>query len=181
MISLYLSMIEDGADKDKVLYIYENYYGYMSYCAEQILGDREEDIKDSVHNAMIKIIEHIDSIDITDKRRAKNYFGTITKNKAKDILKSKYARTVLMDELPDKKESVEDVFIEQVKYESLVASIFKLDEKYRGVLMLKYINDLKEKDISELLGISQKTVSTRISRGKKLLHNILKEESLNAK
>ncbi len=176
MLSLYLSMVNNAEDEDKILYIYENFYAYMSYCAEQILGEREEDVRDSVHNAMIKIIEHIDLIDLTDKRRAKNYFGTIAKNKAKDILKSKYNHTLSIDGLIDPSDLTDGLYISRIEYEGLISSIFKLEEKYRDVLMLKYVNNLKEKDIARALGISQKTVGTRILRGKKRLYAILKEE-----
>ncbi len=175
MLSVYLSMVNNSEDEDKILYIYENYYAYMSYCAEQILGDREEDVRDSVHSAMIKVIERLDSIDLTDKRRAKNYFGTIAKNKARDILKSKYSNTLPIDDSFDLNENAEELYIGKIEYESLITSIFKLDEKYRDVLMLRYINEFKEKEIAEILGIPQKTVSTRISRGKQRLYAILKE------
>ena len=149
----------------------------MSYCAEQVLGQRTEDIKDATHNAMLKIIEHIDSVDLSDERRAKSYFGTIAKNKAKDILKSKYNKVVSIDDIIDCKDSESDINIVRFEYESLIDSIFKLDEKYRDVLILKYVNELNEREISNLLDIPQKTVSTRVLRGKKRLMAILKEDS----
>ncbi|MBQ3101098.1 MAG: sigma-70 family RNA polymerase sigma factor [Clostridia bacterium] len=177
MLSLYLSMVNNPDSVDKIRYIYERYYAYMYYCAEQVLGHRDEDIKDATHNAMIKIIEHIDSVDLSDERRAKSYFGTIAKNKAKDILKSKYNKILPIDDVVDYKESGNDVETVRFEYEMLINSIFKLDEKYRDVLILKYVNELGEKEISRLLDIPQKTVSTRILRGKKRLLAILKEDS----
>lgn len=177
MLSLYLSMVNNTDDSNKISYIYQKYYAYMSYCAEQVLGQRTEDIKDATHNAMLKIIEHIDSVDLSDERRAKSYFGTIAKNKAKDILKSKYNKVVSIDDIIDCKDSECDINIVRFEYESLIDSIFKLDEKYRDVLILKYVNELNEREISNLLDIPQKTVSTRILRGKKRLLAILKEDS----
>lgn len=177
MLSLYLSMVNNTDDSNKISYIYQKYYAYMSYCAEQVLGQRTEDIKDATYNAMLKIIEHIDYVDLSDERRAKSYFGTIAKNKAKDILKSKYNKVVSIDDIIDCKDSESDINIVRFEYESLIDSIFKLDEKYRDVLILKYVNELNEREISNLLDIPQKTVSTRVLRGKKRLMAILKEDS----
>lgn len=177
MLLLYLSMVNNTDDSNKIKFIYQKYYAYMSYCAEQVLGQRTEDIKDATHNAMLKIIEHIDSVDLSDERRAKSYFGTIAKNKAKDILKSKYNKVLSIDDVIDYKDNGSAVDMVRFDYESLVDSIFKLEEKYRDVLILKYVNELNNAEISKLLGIPQKTVATRILRGKKRLTAILKEDS----
>ena len=92
-------------------------------------------------------------------------------------MKSKYNKILPIDDVVDYKESGNDVETVRFEYEMLINSIFKLDEKYRDVLILKYVNELGEKEISRLLDIPQKTVSTRILRGKKRLLAILKEDS----
>ena len=84
MISYYLSIVETEEDKEKVVFIYENFYSFMCYTAGQILNHNKHDVEDAVHNAMIKLIENIDVIDLSDKQRAKNLCGIVAKNKAKD-------------------------------------------------------------------------------------------------
>lgn len=87
MISFYLSIIETEEDKDKVVFIYENFYSFMCYTAGQVLGQGKPEVEDAVHNAMLKIIERLDMIDITDEIKVKNLCGIIAKNIAKDHLK----------------------------------------------------------------------------------------------
>ncbi|MBI2013635.1 MAG: RNA polymerase sigma factor [Candidatus Colwellbacteria bacterium] len=50
----------------------------------------------------------------------------------------------------------------------------KLDDKYKEVLLLKFVEDLSYKEIAEVLGITEKNVSVRISRGSKKLRKILR-------
>ena len=53
-----------------------------------------------------------------------------------------------------------------------------MDEKHRCVLTLKYKNIKKPKEIAVMLGLKEKTVYTRISRGEAELINALKKEGV---
>ena len=45
------------------------------------------------------------------------------------------------------------------------------------VCLLKYVNELKEREISKILDIPLKTVNSRIYRGKQILREALRKES----
>ena len=49
----------------------------------------------------------------------------------------------------------------------------KLPEKYRSVIVLKYIEELSLKEISEILEMPLGTVKTRIHRGRESLRKRL--------
>ena len=51
--------------------------------------------------------------------------------------------------------------------------IMKLPEKYRSVIVLKYIEELSLKEISEILDMPLGTVKTRIHRGREALRKRL--------
>jgi len=51
------------------------------------------------------------------------------------------------------------------RQEEVIARIHDLDEQYREVLVLRYVNGLGVKEIAELLGEAENTVSVRIHRG----------------
>ena len=89
MITFYLSLVETEDAKNKIEFIYVNYYSFMCYTAGQILKHNKQDVEDAVHNAMMKIIENIDIIDVSDVQRAKNLCGIIARNKAIDYCKQK--------------------------------------------------------------------------------------------
>ena len=51
-----------------------------------------------------------------------------------------------------------------------------LPEQYREILDLKFLEEKTDQEIADLLGLSKGAVSTRISRGRKLLQEKLREE-----
>ena len=58
--------------------------------------------------------------------------------------------------------------------ESVQKEILKLPEKYRAVIVLKYIEELSLKEISEILDMPLGTVKTRIHRGREALRQQLR-------
>jgi RNA polymerase sigma-70 factor (ECF subfamily) len=58
--------------------------------------------------------------------------------------------------------------------EQIQEEIEKLPDKYRAVIILKYIEDLSLNEISEILGMPLGTVKTRIHRGREALRNQLR-------
>ncbi len=182
MISFYLSIIETEEDKDKVVFIYENFYSFMCYTAGQVLGQGKPEVDDAVHNAMLKIIERLDMIDLSDAKKAKNLCGIIAKNIAKDHLKLKENQTLPLDEtfcdLPSEDDAVDEIVIKGDTYEIILRAIRRLDERYRDVCILRYVHGYKEREVAELLNISAGTVSTRIFRAKQILREELRGESI---
>lgn len=71
-------------------------------------------------------------------------------------------------------------FIETLTFESPEASelfeaVMKLPEKYRIVLHMFYYEDYNVKEIADILKISESNTKVRLSRGRTLLKNALKE------
>jgi len=58
--------------------------------------------------------------------------------------------------------------------ESIQEEITKLPEKYRSVIVLKYIEELSLKEISDILDLPVGTVKTRIHRGREALRKQLR-------
>jgi RNA polymerase sigma-70 factor, ECF subfamily len=58
--------------------------------------------------------------------------------------------------------------------EQIQKEISKLPEKYRAVIVLKYIEELSLNEISEILEMPLGTVKTRIHRGREALRNQLR-------
>jgi RNA polymerase sigma factor, sigma-70 family len=50
-----------------------------------------------------------------------------------------------------------------------------LPDKYRSAVVLKYVEDLSLKEISEIMGLPVGTVKTRVHRGREMLRRNMKE------
>lgn len=65
---------------------------------------------------------------------------------------------------------------EEKGVEDIAAIIRSMPEQYREILDLKFLEEKTDQEIADLLGLSKGAVSTRISRGRKLLQEKLREE-----
>ena len=123
-------------------------------------------------NVFERIVKHIDKIKlIKDERHLKNYIFRISKNEiANYLIDTLYC--VSYDLISESIGEEDEFFAELEKrdlYERLLKAISELDGKYSSVLGLYYSEELSVAEISELLGIPQKTVYTRLRRGIEIL------------
>lgn len=183
MISYYTQMVETDVDRDKITYIYENFYAFMVYTAKKELNGHEHLAEDAVHAAMIKIIENIGIIDFADLKRVKNLCGVIARNKAKDMCKQRdNQNSSLEDEILEPIEDSfdpEEIVIKRDMYDIIVQAIYSLSETYRDVCLLKYISGLKEREIAEVLDLPPKTVGERIYRARLILRRELRKKDIH--
>lgn len=75
---------------------------------------------------------------------------------------------VLFDTISDTVDILESLN-EKMDAECVRAALEGMDEQYRDVLILKYLEEKSYDEISDILKIPAGTVATRISRGKKKL------------
>lgn len=79
----------------------------------------------------------------------------------------------MYSQLADKGTSPEDA-LESLELQKMVQeAILKLPEKYRTVIVLKYIDELSLQEISDILNLPIGTVKTRIHRGREALRKHL--------
>ena len=100
----------------------------------------------------------------------KNWLIKVTVNECKMIFRSPWNRT---EDITDYAKTLD--FEEGQSYD-LFQAVMKLDRKYRVPLMLFYYDGYSTKEISSMIGISEKTVSTRLFRAKAKLKEYLKED-----
>ncbi len=93
----------------------------------------------------------------------------VTANTCRDLLRSAWWRRT---------ESLDATLPASVPKElsEVYQTVMALHPKYRVVIYLRYYERCSTKEIAQLLGISQTAVTTRLSRGRELLRDILKEE-----
>ena len=65
---------------------------------------------------------------------------------------------------------------EEESYLDLFRAVMNLDKKYRVPILLFYYEGYSTAEIAAILGIPEKTVSTRLFRAKARLKDYLKEE-----
>lgn len=166
---IYLMMIEVEEDKRKFVILYEKYKYLMLKVACDVLGDNYL-AEDAVHEAFIKVARNMDKIGDINGQTTKRYLITITKNTTIDIYrkrKNQMKREIYVDELNEKEMPL--VYVETDMDNRILDIIKKLPVKYRDVFLLKYSSKMENKEIADLLKISEGTLRQRIARGKEMI------------
>ena len=119
------------------------------------------------------MIENFSKISELSCEELPGYIVTIVKNTSIDMLRRE-KHLVLTDdwstcERPSEQEPG-DLF------GRLVSIIRAMPEIYRSALEMRFVLEMEHKEIAKALGISETAVTARISRGRKLLIEKLKEE-----
>ena len=118
----------------------------------------EEDVADAMQETILICYEKLG--DLKEPKYFKTWMIRILINKCKDILK-KNQELCLMEEFPE----VEDQHVPEknLEFEELLQA---LDEKYRTILILYYVEGFNTREIGELLEMSEHTVKTSLVRAR---------------
>ena len=177
ILQYYLSLVQTEEDAKKVEFIYNSFYSAMLYSANSILNNKN-DAEDAVHDAMVKIIEILDIVDFSSTQKLKTFCCIVAKNKAKDMVKRKSNSNVELNESlaynTNEKATPEDIVLNKELFTAIENELDSLSDTYKDVCMLRFVYEMREKDIAKLLNLSEKNVSSRVRRGKEIIREKLK-------
>ena len=182
----FLLTLSDENNHSKIEHIYHNYHdSMMSFAIVKFcnLGRKNfmYDAEDAVQNTFMKITKYIDRIDFSrSEKDVKNYCFTILSNEICNILSENKEKNEIYEEfcLEDEYNFVKKLELRE-SYDQVVKAIEDLDEKYSTTLYLVFCKEMTVNEIADMMGISAKTVYTRLARGKKLLLDSLKGAKFN--
>lgn len=176
----YLLTLADESEHYKIEYLFNNYHISMLKLATNRFRNYGRynyhyDAEDAVQNTFCKIARYIHNIDFSaEKNEIRNYVFSILINEIKNIIKDSMD-FVEYDENADynAEYSLEKELELREKFDEVVAAIESLDERYSTTLYYHYCKEMVPDEIAAVMGISVKTVYTRLSRGKALLRRKL--------
>jgi len=124
----------------------------------------EEDALDIIQESIHKALKGIHTLE--NSQALKSWFFRIVVNTSLDLLRKKKKEMVVDDYTieffsPKKNDTYENV--------DLTRFLNELPEKYRIVIILKFFEDLKIREIAEVLNEKENTIKTRLYKGLKML------------
>ncbi len=178
MITLYLMEIEEKEDKFKFEKIYYKYRKLMKYIAFDILKD-EQLAEDAVQESFIRLTRHLNRIEEVDSYKTKAFIILIIKSAAIDLSRKekKQYLEVLHENLENFSTSV--TVEDNIETNEIAAKINELPIIYRDILQLKVYHNLSDKEIADVLKISNSAVRKRLERARKTFEKILKGGARN--
>ena len=139
--------------------------------AKSILKN-DEDCADAAQEAVKKAFEKLDTL--REDRYAKTWLIKILIRVCYDLLAEQKKETRLEENCKWNQK-------EKDNYEDLYEALFTLEKEFRVVLVLHYLEGYQMAETSELLGIPEGTVKSRLYRGRKKLQELLSKETGNMK
>ncbi|MFC7371407.1 sigma-70 family RNA polymerase sigma factor [Fictibacillus iocasae] len=134
-----------------------------------------EQAEDITQDVFVTLYTKLDTF--RGEAAVRSWIYTIAINRSKDFLRSWHHRKIAFTDkwLPLTAASPttveEDVMI-QSDNKMLARSVLELPIKYREVVILYYYNQFSLKEISEMTGIGEGTLKTRLIRGRNKLQDI---------
>ena len=158
------------------------YKDQVYHIVYRMLGNVHE-AQDVSQEAFLRAYMNIDSYD--EKRKFSTWLFRIATNLAIDRIRKKKPDFHLEDKVAGTEDLdyhsqfssddplPEDQVLQLEMQEWIQEEIMKLPPKYRAAVILKYLEDLSLKEISEILNLPVATVKTRIHRGREALRKSL--------
>lgn len=181
MLIVLLSIIDNPQDKALLEKVYNANVDKMKIIALKILKNNEN-AEDAVYDVFRSVAENMSvlSLKLKDETQWSNYLCMSTHNRALNIIRSESRQKQIQDKARQKLELFTDDFIEQIEAENNIehikSAIKSLDEQYRLVIYQRFILDLSPSEIAKINGLKKATVTQQLTRGKKKMIQLLKEE-----
>ena len=145
-----------------------NEYGNSLYRLCSVITGNREDASDAVQECFLKYVEK--APEFNDAEHEKAWLIKVASNICKDILrKRKHHSFVSLDEIRNLGTSENNA--------QILGMLVSLEEKYRIVIHLHYVEGYKTGEIASMFGITEAAVKKRLQRGRNALREIYEKEA----
>lgn len=182
MIPIALYSIEDDYERNFMINLYNKYYQISKNKAYSILHDYDE-AEESVQDAFVKLIENLPRIIKLEPAKLSVYVIITVKNVAIDHYRKKrnvcdkeysFRDDEILEKTADDKPLPEDLYLKKEELEELSNALKKLPEKSKIILEAKYILGQTDREIGEMIGVSEKSVRMYLTRARRQAYELMK-------
>lgn len=155
--------------------LYEKYANDVLRVSYFYLGDRQR-AEDVCQDVFVRLITNAPDL---QEGREKAWLLKVALNRCRDLWRGAWLKRVVLGSptfelipAPDDHERREDE-------EAVMTAIYQLPASFRETIMLYYYQGYGINEIAEMLDLPEGTISSRLSRARKKLEEILKESEVN--
>ena len=183
-----VQMSAEGNEKafSQLVSIYEDSVFNMA----MYITKNREDALDVSQEVFLKLWRTLESF--RGECSIKSYLMKLTKNTALDLKRrNSYRQTVSLTMENDEGESSQldiadtsedanpqEAYLRRERVEKVRRAISELDEEHRQVIVMREMNGMSYREISDALGINEGTVKSRINRARSALKKILTDGNI---
>ena len=179
MLDQILHLAKD--DRNSFKNIFNDYYQPLCHLSLHYLDD-EDEAKGVVQDAFVKLweIRH----ELNPESNLRNFLFTLVKNNCLNILKRrqillKHHEKIRWMEMHFQYESLSRMGYDYLEFnelkEKIDIAVSNLPEHCRMVFEMSRFQELKNREIADKLGVTQKTIEAHLTKALKILRNDLKD------
>lgn len=167
-------MMVRGGDSSGMRELYSRYAGYLTAVCSRFIPDRDE-VKDVLQDSFVKVFTNFDSFSFKGEGSLRAWVRKITVNESLKALRKDRRLTALPVNMVDMEDEEEEVPFGDVPQSVIQDMIRRLPDGYRTVFNLYVFENMKHKEIAELLGIKEDSSASQLLRAKAMLAREIKE------
>lgn len=144
-------------------------YGNSLYRLCTVMLQNREDAKDAVQECFLRYMTK--APEFSDYEHEKAWLIRVATNICRDMLRwRKHSSFLSLDEIRNISTSEDNA--------QILGLLVSLEEKYRVIIHLHYVEGYKTDEISVMLGISSAAVRKRLQRGRDMLRELYEREAI---
>ena len=135
-----------------------------------------DDSEEITQTVFVKAYENLNSYN--PKYKFFSWLYRITVNETLNFSKKRSYTEEINENITNDEENPDEIYYQTEKGEKIQDALMELDMLYRIPVVLKHFLNYSYKELSDLLGIPEKTVKSRLFTGRQLLKDILIKKSV---
>lgn len=141
------------------------------YNAAYRMLNNADDARDVAQTVFLKAYEHLDNFD--PGYRFFSWIYRIALNESVNFLNKRSRTEELAREPATETSGPDDAMEQEIRNRQIQSALMMIKPDYRAVIVLKHFMDCNYLEISQILGISEKKVKSRLYSGRQLLKEAL--------
>ncbi len=162
---------KESMDEQRFNELYQAYAGDVLRVSYYYLGDRQK-AEDVTQDVFLRLIR-TDPALIPGKEKA--WLLTVALNRCRDLWRESWFRRVVLGSPQLETKRAPDRLEDEIERQELREAVRRLSPGFREVVLLHYFQGLGIAEISRMLNLPEGTISSRLSRARKKLEEMLKE------
>ncbi|MBR4359668.1 MAG: sigma-70 family RNA polymerase sigma factor [Clostridia bacterium] len=135
------------------------------------LGDRQQ-AEDVTQDVFVRLLTSSPDL---EAGREKAWLLKVALNRCRDLWRAAWVKRVVLGSPAMELTPAPDRMEERLERQELLSAIHKLPADFRDVILLHYYQGYGIAEMAQILKVPEGTVSSRLSRGRKKLEELLKE------
>ncbi len=139
---------------------------------------REDDLEDLLQEVAMSLVSKISTV--RDPRHVRAWLRTVAINAARASARTRQARPQLrLVGTPEDEQSeaaIDESIVRDEESRRILSLVANLPDDYREPLMLRALHGMRSKQIAAVLELPEATIDTRISRARRMLRELSREE-----